>query len=231
VGSLDDGGVKFMAFPQDHEPRHVHGFIGGIGGPEVIVDLKRDETVDLAARDDAVQGANRSEVRKVSRRERGVFRTSLRFGMRCTLTKTPSRVVTTDEQIDDAIARGRVHAIPRVVEAFYDELNDEVAIRFENGARMAFPRHLLEGLAGASVDQLREIEISGPGTGLYWPQIDVGHYVRGLMDGIFGTRRWMQQLGRKGGATKTAAKSAAARENGKKGGRPKKSAARAAHPL
>jgi hypothetical protein len=65
VGSLDDGGVKFMAFPQDHEPCHVHGFVGGIGGPEVIVDLKADGTVDLAVREDAVQGANRSEVRKV----------------------------------------------------------------------------------------------------------------------------------------------------------------------
>jgi hypothetical protein len=139
--------------------------------------------------------------------------------------------VPTDAQVDDAIVRGRVHAIPRVVEALYDDANDEVTIPFENGARMAFPRHLLEGLDDASVDQLREIGITGPGTGLYWPQLDVGHYVRALMDGVFGARRWMQQLGRKGGATKTAAKSAAARENGKKGGRPKKRAAPAARPV
>jgi hypothetical protein len=33
--------------------------------------------------------------------------------------------------------------------------------------RMAFPRHLLEGLATASAGQLREIEIAGLGTGLY----------------------------------------------------------------
>ncbi len=65
MGSLDDGGVKFMAYPQDHEPRHVHGFIGGIGGPEVIVELKAEGIVDLAVRVDAVQGANRGEVRKV----------------------------------------------------------------------------------------------------------------------------------------------------------------------
>jgi transcriptional regulator with XRE-family HTH domain len=26
-----------MAYPQDHQPRHVHGFSGGTGGPEVIV--------------------------------------------------------------------------------------------------------------------------------------------------------------------------------------------------
>lgn len=142
--------------------------------------------------------------------------------MRCTVSKTLSRVVTTDEQIDAAIVRGRFHAGPRVVEAHYDDATDEVAIRFENGARMAFPRHLLEGLGVASADQLRAIVIAGPGTGLYWPQLDVNHYVRGLMDGIFGTRQWMQELGRRGGATKTSAKSAAARENGKKGGRPKR---------
>jgi uncharacterized protein (DUF433 family) len=99
--------------------------------------------------------------------------------------------------------RPKCTALPRVVEALYDVPNHEVTIRFENGARMAFPRHLLEGLGNASPDQLQEIAISGPGTGLYWPQLDVGHYVRGLMDGVFGSRRWMQALGRKGGATKT----------------------------
>ena len=138
------------------------------------------------------------------------------------MAKTLNRLVTTDSQIDAAIVGGRLHARPRVVEAHYDDATDEVAIRFGNGARMAFPRHLLEGLAGASAAQLRAIVIAGPGTGLFWPQLDVSHYVRGLMDGIFGTRQWMQELGRRGGATKTPAKSAAARENGKKGGRPKR---------
>ncbi len=70
--------------------------------------------------------------------------------MRCTLGKTLNRVVTTESQIDAAIARDRLHAGPRVIEARYDEASDEVAIRFENGARMAFPRHLLEGLSAAA---------------------------------------------------------------------------------
>ena len=151
--------------------------------------------------------------------------------MQCTLTKAQARVVTTDAQIDDAITRGRLHMFPRVVDAAYDAATDEIAIGFENGVRMAFPRHLLEGLAGAPATQLRQIDITGPGTGLYWTQLGVGHYVRGLLDGVFGTRRWMQELGRRGGATTTAAKSAAARENGKMGGRPKKSAAHAARPI
>ena len=63
-------GVIFLAYPQDpHMPRHVHGFIGGKpkgkGVGEVIVDLRDDRTVHLADRDDAVRGANPSEVRKV----------------------------------------------------------------------------------------------------------------------------------------------------------------------
>lgn len=146
------------------------------------------------------------------------------------MRKAVARVVTTDAEIDAAIARGRLHAVPGVVEAAYDVANDMIAIRMENGVRMAFPRHLLQGLENASADQVRDIELAGAGTGLYWPQLDVGHYVPGLIDGIFGTRRWMQTVGRKGGAVKTAAKSAAARDNGKKGGRPKKTAARAARP-
>ncbi|GEM_PF-6828425 len=61
--SLDWRGVKFFAYP--HEPRQVHGFVGGIGGPEVIVSLADDGAVGLADRDDALQGASRGEVRKV----------------------------------------------------------------------------------------------------------------------------------------------------------------------
>ena len=64
MSSLNAGGVKFMVYPNDHEPRHVHGLIGGVGGPEVIVELNLDRTVHLARRVDAVQGATRSEVRR-----------------------------------------------------------------------------------------------------------------------------------------------------------------------
>ena len=64
MSSLNAGGVKFMVYPNDHEPRHVHGLVGGIGGPEVIVELNLDGTVHLARRVDAVKGATRSDTRR-----------------------------------------------------------------------------------------------------------------------------------------------------------------------
>lgn len=133
----------------------------------------------------------------------------------------PATVITTDAEIDAALARGRLVPSHRVVEATYDARTDEIRLRFDVGTRLDIPRKLLQGLGDAKPAQLRSIEIQGPGTGLYWPQLDVGHDVRGLIEGVFGTRKYMQRLG---GAARTPAKVAASRANGKKGGRPKDSA-------
>ena len=62
MGGIRAGEVRFRVYPQDHEPRHVHGLIGS---GEVIVDLRSDGTVDLARRKDRVRNATESEVRKV----------------------------------------------------------------------------------------------------------------------------------------------------------------------
>jgi Domain of unknown function (DUF4160) len=64
VSSLRFGEVWFVAYPQDHEPRHVHGFAGRA---QVIVDLRPDGNVGLADRPDCIRPANakRSEVRAV----------------------------------------------------------------------------------------------------------------------------------------------------------------------
>jgi Domain of unknown function (DUF4160) len=66
VGSRRFGGVRFFAYSNDHPPRHVRGFAGET---EVIVDLKTDGTVALAARNDAIRpmNAKRSAVKKILR--------------------------------------------------------------------------------------------------------------------------------------------------------------------
>ena len=64
VASLRFGKVLFIAYPQDHEPRHVHGFAGET---EVIVNLHLDGDVGLADRPDCIRPGNakRSDVRAI----------------------------------------------------------------------------------------------------------------------------------------------------------------------
>ncbi len=56
------GGVRFRVHPQDHEPRHVHAYVGD---GHVIIDLTEDRRVVIADRDNAIRNAKASEVRKV----------------------------------------------------------------------------------------------------------------------------------------------------------------------
>jgi len=66
VASLRFGNVLFIAYPQDHEPRHVHGFVERT---EVIVDPTFSGDVTLADRPDCIRPGNakRSDVRKILR--------------------------------------------------------------------------------------------------------------------------------------------------------------------
>jgi phosphopantetheine adenylyltransferase len=64
MGSLRFAGGLFVAYPNDHLPRHVHGFTGEA---EVIVDLLSDGNVAQADRSDAIRppNAKRSDVKKI----------------------------------------------------------------------------------------------------------------------------------------------------------------------
>ena len=64
MASLRFDSVLYVAYPQDHTPRHVHGFFEEA---EVIVDLGNARTVGLANRPDAIRppNAKRSAVRRI----------------------------------------------------------------------------------------------------------------------------------------------------------------------
>jgi hypothetical protein len=135
---------------------------------------------------------------------------------------TIHRVVTTDAEIDAAIARARAHEgeRPRAVSASYREADDKLLVALASGLELAIPRTHLQGLEHAQPADVARVELDEAGSGLHWPSLNVDHYVLGLLAGVFGTRWWMSELGRKGGAARSAAKAAAARANGRKGGRP-----------
>jgi len=136
------------------------------------------------------------------------------------------KVLTTDAEIDAALKKAKLAArepVARSVE-HVPELN-LLIVKLSNGRRLALPIEDLQGLGDATHEQTENYELLGRGTGIRFPELDVDLYVPALIEGVYGNRRWMAQLGRKGGSAKTPAKRQAARINGAKGGRPKRAAA------
>jgi Protein of unknown function (DUF2442) len=131
----------------------------------------------------------------------------------------------TDAELDAAEARGRemLETEPRAKAADYDRNTRRITIDLTNGCTYAFPVELVQDLQGASDDDLSAVEVDGAGFNLHWPVLDVDLYVPALIAGVFGTRAWMaKELARMAGKATSAAKAAAARANGSKGGRPRK---------
>lgn len=135
------------------------------------------------------------------------------------------------KKISEQLAAARANAAciatvnPRAIAAKYDGRTKKIAIKLSNGVDFAFPSEYGQGLQGASPEELAQVEITPSGLGLHWKSLDADLSIPELFSGVFGTKDWMAELGKKGGSAKSFAKSQSARENGKKGGRPKKQTA------
>jgi hypothetical protein len=126
-----------------------------------------------------------------------------------------------DADIDAAMTAGQraKREELRAIGARYDRKTQRVVVDLSNGCTFAFPPRLAPELAKASEDQLAEVEVLGSGYGLHWESLDTDLSVPGLMSGLFGARSYLAKLA---GSSTSAAKAAAARANGAKGGRPRK---------
>lgn len=72
----------------------------------------------------------------------------------------------------------------------------------------------------AQPSAVARIEVTPSGEGLHWEALDVDLSVLCLLLGVFGTKSWMAEIGRRGGRVSSPPKAAAAKRNGLKGGRP-----------
>ena len=128
----------------------------------------------------------------------------------------------TDLEIDAALSRGAVARAsePRATKARYDRRRGRIVVDLANGATFAFPPQLAQGLETATAEQLAQVDILGAGHGLHWESLDVDLSIPGLLAGVFGTRAFMAQ---QAGRATSPAKANAARANGAKGGRPRRS--------
>lgn len=117
-------------------------------------------------------------------------------------------------------------AFPAVLAVRYDARTTRVVIALASGLELAFAPAQVEGLEHARPVDLMSAQISPSGLGIHFPALDADIYVPALLNGFLGSSLWMAaEMGRRGGAVSSEAKAAAARENGKKGGRPRKTPA------
>jgi hypothetical protein len=113
----------------------------------------------------------------------------------------------------------------RAIRAYYDRRRRRIFIRFSTGLDVSFSPRDAQGLEKATHAQLAGIEISPSGYGIHFPKIDADLYLPALLLGFLGSRNWIAgRLGALGGKSRSAAKISAAKRNGRRGGRPKKSA-------
>ena len=131
-------------------------------------------------------------------------------------------------QIPAARARARIasRTEPRARGVKYDRRSGLVIIELTSGAFFGFPARAHYWLRNARDNDLTKVEITPGGDGLRWDTLDADLSVPALIQNSFGSKTWMRELGRAGGRSRSAAKVRAARVNGRKGGRPRKKAAR-----
>ena len=133
----------------------------------------------------------------------------------------------THEEVQKANERAHQleSSVPKAVAAKYDRHARKVVIQLDSNLGIFFSPRDAEGLENASPEQLDQIKISPSGYGLHFPKLDADLYLPSLLRGFFGSERWIaSRMGTRGGRSKSSAKTMAARENGKKGGRPSRGA-------
>ena len=123
-------------------------------------------------------------------------------------------------------AESRVHeealVEPRAASARYDAGTGRILIELTDGCVFGFVPSDADGLGGATPEQLAAVEVDLAGEGLHWEEIDADVSVPGLIAQRLNMAAWAPRLMRQ---RTSEAKSAAARANGAKGGRPRRSAA------
>lgn len=131
----------------------------------------------------------------------------------------------TDEECDEAARLGRDMQLTQYARsARYSPTRDAFILKMFTGASVELPRRLVPYVNKAPKHLGAEVELLPGGSGLHWEQLDMDHSVPGLIREIFGLNRDF----RRAGATKSKARAAASRANGRLGGRPRKKREKAA---
>ena len=111
----------------------------------------------------------------------------------------------------------------RATSAHYDAAGSRIIVELTTGYLLGIPLTQFPEISDASPTDLSAVEVLGAGNILHWESLDADYSVPALIGAAVGRTRAAREFARLGGQARTYAKAAAARANGRKGGRPRKS--------
>jgi hypothetical protein len=110
---------------------------------------------------------------------------------------------------------------PRVHRTTYDARTKMLCLAMVDGVELRVPIHSLRGFEKATPEQIAAAKIVSNGTAIHWDELDVQATVIAIIQRVMHLTS-VAENARKAGSARSEAKSRAARENGRKGGRPRK---------
>ncbi len=119
------------------------------------------------------------------------------------------------QQFNEATKRGQdtLTNSPKAKAVSYNAKSKRIVIELESGVSAIIPINLIEILQNASDRQIRDVELAVEGLYVRWKSLDEDLFVPNLLQGVLGTRKWMDNLkehlsnaGKKGGASRSEAK-------------------------
>ncbi len=99
---------------------------------------------------------------------------------------------------------------PYAVAAAYFPAIKRILIKLNTGIEIAIIPEDYQTLEHAKPSELKKIEITPSGDALIFPKLNDGLYLPGLMQGLFGTKRWMAEKGKRATSAATRTRRAAA---------------------
>ena len=94
----------------------------------------------------------------------------------------------------DKRGKERLKKEPRAARAEYDAKSRRIVIELVNACVLMVPVDMMQGLRGATDEELADFELKPRGFDLHWKTLDAQFSIAGLLAGIFGTESWMAKL-------------------------------------
>lgn len=131
----------------------------------------------------------------------------------------PTKVDLSQKEYEAALARG--HAAPRARSIAYFPRKRLFQMELANRTTLLFSVELFPELSGAKAREIGSARLMFGGTDIWWDDLDVQHTVEYLAAKAIQVTT-AREAARKAASSRSPRKTAASRENGKLGGRPRK---------